>query len=266
MKNNKIKTAALAGTLAIAVMFSGCSLSLKNEKRFQLPDNAESFEMNDIDNSSLNTIEVNGRTYMPYGSLKGKLKYVAIQDCLGYLDNDKNLRVYTLNDDPYDNYLMVVNVDRMKETPDMWRDISTLGEDVFTPKIVDPAGYDEWDDSGIHYEMEEVQFEVKIDAENVKVVTMNYYSGDHLVGTSGGGRADDKVFTKGDSLSFEISEVTAKELAPDGGSFEIRCEFTLQAENNDTYTIEGGFEGSVKLGDTYYLSFTGNQDDGYKFI
>ena len=143
MKNiNKIKAAALAGTLVFAAMFSGCSHSLKNEERFQLPDNPESFEMTDIDSSSLNTIEVYGRTYMPYGSLKGKLKYIAIQDCLGYLDNDKNLRVYTLNDDPYDNYLMVVNVDRMNETPDIWRDFSTYGEDIFTPKIVEPAGYE----------------------------------------------------------------------------------------------------------------------------
>ena len=64
MKNNKIKTAALAGTMALAVMFSGYNLSLKNEERFQLPDNPVSFEMNDIDSSSLNTIEVNDRTYI----------------------------------------------------------------------------------------------------------------------------------------------------------------------------------------------------------
>ena len=265
MKNiNKIKAAALAGTLVFAAMFSGCSHSLKNEERFQLPDNPESFEMTDIDSSSLNTIEVYGRTYMPYGSLKGKLKYIAIQDCLGYLDNDKNLRVYTLNDDPYDNYLMVVNVDRMNETPDIWRDFSTYGEDIFTPKIVEPAGYEEWGNSDIHYEMECVQFDIKIDAENVKEITMNYYSGDNFIGSSGGSRADNKVIDKGDVFSFEIPEMTAKKLAPEGGPFEIRCEFTLQAENNDTYTVEGGFEGSVKLGQNYYFNLTGNQEDGYK--
>ncbi len=265
MKNNKIKTAALAGTMALAVMFSGCNLSLKNEERFQLPDNPVSFEMNDIDSSSLNTIEVNDRTYMPYGSLKGELKYVAIQDCLGYLDGDKNLRVYTLNDDPYDNYLMVVNVDRMNETPDIWRDFSTYSEDIFTPKIVEPAGYEEWGSSDLHYEMEAVQFVVTVDADDVKVITMNYYSGDHIIGTSGSGRADEKVITKGDKMYYEIPEISADKLAPDGGSFEIRCEFTLQAENNDTYTVEGSFERSVKLGDTFYLTLTGNQDDGYKF-
>ena len=164
MKSIKIKAAALASTLVFTAMFSGCSLSLKNEKRFQLPADPESFEVIDVDSSSLNRIEADGRSYMPYGSLKGELKRINITACLGYLGNDRNLRVYTLHDDPYDNYLLVVNVDKMNETPDIWRDTSTYGEDIYTPPIVEPAGYEEWGSSGVHYDMEEVQFEVNLGA------------------------------------------------------------------------------------------------------
>ena len=136
MKNTPIKkirllTASLL--LGVSLLFSGCSaFQFLGERAPDLPDNAQSFKKVDTDSSGI-VMEVNGRKYAPFGTLNGKLGNSSLGECLGYVDNDKNDRVYTLCEEPYGNYLVTKNVNGIMEQPMFWRDrfqkMMFIGED-----------------------------------------------------------------------------------------------------------------------------------------
>lgn len=126
-----------------------------------LKDNAIAFNMGEYtdesdDNAKYGTIEYNGRTYMPYGTLNGSLKSKNIRECIGYIiqnensspavdGNDKETRVYTLAEDCDKNYLMVYYVGTvLMNQPDFWRAVDTKGNNIDTPKYIEPLGYNYW--------------------------------------------------------------------------------------------------------------------------
>ena len=79
----KMKVLAAAMALCVTSLFTGCSaLPMFGEKAPELPANAQSFEKHDSD-SNMMMIEVNGRTYAPFGTLNGKLTNGSLRDCLG---------------------------------------------------------------------------------------------------------------------------------------------------------------------------------------
>lgn len=94
-------------------------------------------------------IEYNGRTYLPYGTVKSSLKDSELGACIGYIIQDgvpdENLRVYLLADDPDANWLIEKNVKGFMDQPTFLRAADTAGKDIEIPDFVEGLGYDYWE-------------------------------------------------------------------------------------------------------------------------
>jgi len=102
------------------------------------------------DDASYATIEFEGRTYMPYGTVKKSVRGSDVDRCIGFFVqdgvDDTDRRVYTLAADPDHNFLM----DRysgktIMEQPSFWRAVDTRGKDIPVPEYIDSLGYAFWE-------------------------------------------------------------------------------------------------------------------------
>lgn len=124
-----------------------------------LKDNAIAFNMGEYtgeNDDKYSTIKYNGRTYMPYGTLKGIIRNKNVSECIGYIiqnensssvvdENDKDTRVYTLVEDSNENYLMIYYIGTtLMNQPDFWRAIDTKDKKVDTPNYIDSLYYNYW--------------------------------------------------------------------------------------------------------------------------
>lgn len=268
----KINVLAVALTLCASSLFTGCSaLQLFGERAPGLPANARSFEKYEND-SSLVKINVNGRTYAPFGTLNGKLKNSSLQDCLGYLDNDKNNRIYTLNDEPYGNYLVTKNVNGIMEQPMFWRDQATYGEDIFTPEYIVSKDDVYWGRSGCYYEMKEFRIKINIDADDVREVSMDFKINGKDGGGSGVRQAAGGIrnpngnlpLAKGEEITLSISEISLYGKYDKDKPFDAECWFYVENTKGGQQETDYVYKGTVKLGDEERLTLTGNGKDGYK--
>lgn len=145
----KRKAGILVAVILVLVLV-GCG----QIKYPELPNDAIAFKMGEYidkndDDAAYATIEYEGRTYMPYGTLGKTLHEKNIDACVGYLvqdgEKDTDLRVYTLVDDIEHNYLMdyYVAVDLMNQ-PGFWRAVDTKGKEINTPEFIDSLEYSYW--------------------------------------------------------------------------------------------------------------------------
>ena len=120
----------------------------------ELPADPIEFDMGEFTNEDdpedgYRTIEYNGRTYLPYGTLGKTIRKNDIGTCLGYLVQDgeklEEVRVYTLTGDTEQNYLMDYSITGFMEQPSFWRAMDTKGKDVSTPDYIDSLGYEYWE-------------------------------------------------------------------------------------------------------------------------
>lgn len=135
--------------LAIVLLLTGCL----SDVDYSLPDNPiafETYEFTNPDNQDdgYMAFEYNGRVYIPYGTLTGRIDGDDVAQCLGYKvqddEADKNARIYTLSADSENNYLMDYYVNSIMEQPDFWRAIDTVGENISTPKFIESLEYEYW--------------------------------------------------------------------------------------------------------------------------
>ena len=269
----KIKVLTTALVLCAATLFTGCSMLMNFQGRKpDLPANAESFKKYTNDSSCLTEIKVDGRTYAPFGTLNGKLQNSSFRDCLGYIENDKNDRVYSLAEDPFDNYLVTFNVNGVMEQPVFWRDFSTYGEDIFTPEYIVSKDDVEWGRSGCYSEMKEFRININISADDVKELSMNYKVNGRDCGSCGvknaaGGlkNPDGKLpLTNGETLSLSISELSLYGKFDKNKPFDCECRFNVESVDGKMHEIEYIYTGTVRLGDEDKVTLTGNAKDGYK--
>ena len=103
---------------------------------------------NNNDEASFSSIEYNGRTYILYGTVKGRLKKSDIESCLGYIvqDGEKldDIRIYSLSAGSNNNYLVEYAADGEMKQPHFLRAVDTVGEDIETPAYIDDMGYEFW--------------------------------------------------------------------------------------------------------------------------
>lgn len=269
----KINVLATAFVLCATTLFTGCSILMNFQGRKpDLPADAESFKKHNADSCNLMLIDVNGRTYAPFGTLKGKIDNSSFQTCLGYLDNDKNDRVYTLAEEPFGNYLVTFNVNGVMEQPMFWRDFSTYGEDIFTPEYIVSKDDVEWGRSGCYSEMKEFRIFININADDVKELSMHYKVNGRDCGTCGvknavGGlkNRDGKLpLTNGENLPLAISELSLYEKFDKDKPFDAECSFSVESVDGKMHELEYVYKGTVRLGDEDKLTLTGNAKDGYK--
>ena len=268
----KIKVLATAMAFCAATLFTGCAaLQMFGERAPELPANAQSFRKTDTDSSGI-MIEVNGRKYMPFGTLNGKLSNSSLQECLGYLDNDKNDRVYTLNDEPYGNYLVTKNVNGIMEQPMFWRDFATYGKDIFTPEYIVSRDDVNWGRSGCYHEMKEFRILIDVEVDDVKELSMEYKGNGRDLGACGvknavGGfkNPDGKLALKrGEKVSLSITELSLYGKLDKEKPFDAECVFFVESVDGNNTQLDYVYKGNVKLGDSDKLTLTGNAKDGYK--
>lgn len=99
MKSLKVLVMTVFGALIIA----GCVMR-DYPPVYDLPEDAKSYELIYNEDTGATLIELNDRTYSLFGKLKGAESDDYIMECLGFVGNDENVRIYSLTDDACTRY------------------------------------------------------------------------------------------------------------------------------------------------------------------
>ena len=244
MKKQKIAALIMCGTL----LMSGCSLINGNNEVLDLPPNPQSFEQVYNEEDGDTTIEVYGRTYSYFGQVKGKMSNDSIRECLGYVGADKNLRIYSLCDDPYDNYIMVKYIGGIMDQPSFLRAVDTRQQDVYTPSYIESSGYECWGSSGMHYEMPEACIEFICNAENVMLIDYEVMVNGEYAGCGQTGYITYKAIRKGELFEFSMNEATYGQKADKDKPFDVAVTFTVTDTDNNVYEVDGVYEREMMFG------------------
>lgn len=139
----------LAAVLYI-VLLTGCTYADYPD----LPDSAIAFETGTFidksdDEAAYATIEYEGRTYMPYGTIAESVKGRDVERCIGYIVRDGKAnterRIYTLAADSEYNFLMERSSGTaFMDQPLFWRAVDTRGKDISIPIYIFDLGYNYW--------------------------------------------------------------------------------------------------------------------------
>lgn len=141
----------------IVLSLTGCGIKYPDLERDAIGFQMSNFiDESDPNESGYLTFEYNGRTYMPYGSLKGTIKEEDIDKCIGYIiqdensssvvdKNDKNTRIYTLSSDKDNNFLMEYYIGTtLMNQPSFYRAIDTKNKNITIPKFINDLDYYYW--------------------------------------------------------------------------------------------------------------------------
>ena len=260
----KIKILAATAALSVSFLFSGCSGIMEYfAKAPEMQPNAQSFKMYDSDQMNSMLIDVNGRTYAPYGVVKMSMSKSSLKECIGYVNDNKDSRLYTLNEDPFDNYLIQKSVRGFMDPDTIWRDISTIEDEVLTPEYIDPLNYEEWAKSGCYSEMKEFNVDILLDADDVYELSMDYKVNGEDCGTSGVRNANKTELKKGDIYDMSIAEISIYGKFDKDGPLDVECHFHVETMSGEMHDLEYVFKDTVELGDKISLTLTGNAKDGY---
>ena len=103
-----------------------------------------------------NYIEYNGREYFPYGTIGGMFNTPKMDKCIGYIVQDENAtsmvdlnnkdtRIYTLEDDKDNNFLMEYYIASSEmNQPSFYRAYDTKDKDIYIPKYINSLDYSIW--------------------------------------------------------------------------------------------------------------------------
>ena len=259
MKYVKLAAFILCG----AFMFSGCSLINGNKEALELPPNPQSFEQVYEDNGET-LITVNGRTYSYFGVLKSKMSNDSIRECLGYVDDDKNMRIFSLYDDPYDNYIMVKHIGGIMDQPSFLRAVDTKQQDVFTPSYIESSGYEYWISSGLHYEMPTARIGFICNCENVKFIDYAIRINGEDAGLGETGYVSHGEVTKGALFEVDITELEYGQRAYNDEPFEVEVVFSVVDTDDNSYEVKGSYKRDMMFGAyANNLEIRYDENDGY---
>ena len=150
---------ALMIVVLLTLTLSGCQMRYPD-----MQDDAVAFrggeyiDTND-DEAGYLTIDYQGRTYLPYGTLAGSLQSSDLDRCVGYIIQDehsssnpdpadKTVRIYTLTQDPECDFLMEHYIGTtLMNPPSFFRAIDTRGKNIDTPPYIESLGYSFWYES-----------------------------------------------------------------------------------------------------------------------
>lgn len=241
----EVKTIILITVFAL--LLSGCSF-FKKSPVYDLPAGAPSYEKKYDEDTGSTMIVVDGRYYEFFGTLRNKISDDSIRECIGYAGDDKNERLYTLMEDPFDNYIMVKYANGIMEQPGFYRASDTRNKDILTPSYIESLGYECWGSSGLHYEERSAVIGIVCEADNIIEID---YSIDINGRNSniGGVRYDDMgVLKHGDLLTFEILERSVTKYANPDKPFTVRVTLSVIKKDGQTVDVDGEFTHDMMLG------------------
>lgn len=243
---NRCKVGILV--LCGAVLLSGCSMLDQDKGVLVLPPDPQSYEQVYDEDTGETTIDIDGRTYSYFGSLKGSFSNDSIRECLGYVDDDKNMRIYSLYDDPYDNYIMVKYINGVMEQPSFLRAVDTKHKDIFTPSYIESACYESWGSSGLHYEMTAATVTLVCNCEGVKFIDYDVLINGEDKYTGETGYASHGTIDKGEIFTVEISEWAAGEDTDRDHPFTAAITFTVIDSDGNAHEVAGVYEREMMFG------------------
>ena len=241
-----IKTTTLL--LMTALLLSGCSMGINHNDAFDLPSNPQSFKQVYFEDDGETSIEINGRTYSYFGRLEGKISDDSVRECLGYIDNDKDTRIYSLTDDPLDNFLMVKHVGGIMDQPEFLRAKDTIHENILAPYYIKTASYESWGSSGIHYEMASATIGLVCNAEGVYEISYEFLINGESAGIGGVRYASGKTIRKGELFEIDITEIQIEGKADKDKPFTISMIFDVTGTDGKTHKVEGTYIRDMMLG------------------
>ncbi len=241
-----IKTTA--ALLVTALLLSGCSMNFIHNKALDLPSNAQSYKQVYYEDDGETTIEIGGRTYSYFGRLNGKMPDESVCECLGYVDNDKNTRIYLLTDDPLDNFIMVRHVGGIMDQPEFLRAKDTMHTNILAPSYIESASYESWGSSGIHYEMSSATIGIICNAENVREIEYEFLINGESAGIGGVRYADKKEIRKGELFEIDIDEIRINGKADSDKPFTISVNFDVIGTDGQIKNVEGTYVRDMMLG------------------
>lgn len=143
--HNRAKVIVIA--LSLILFFMGCGRPNYPE----LSDNYQVFTEAEFTDGEMEyiSIEYEGRTYIPYGTVKSVIYEKDIDECIGCRERDgepyEDERYYTLVADKEHNYIMDYYVGTtLMNTPLFLRAIDTKGVETDTPAFIESLGYEYW--------------------------------------------------------------------------------------------------------------------------
>ena len=142
--------------IIMLLTITGCTMKYPDLDKDAIGFKTDSYIDELDDEAGYLTFEYEGRTYLPYSSLKGTIKEKDIDKCIGYLIQDENTsstldlnntdtRVYTLRADPSHNFLMVYFIGTtLMNQPEFFRAIDTQGKNINVPKFINDTDHNYW--------------------------------------------------------------------------------------------------------------------------
>ena len=244
MKVRIITALIISGTL----LMSGCSLFQNSKKSLDLPANAISFESEYYEDSGETVFRLDGRTYSYFGRLNDKMPGSSVNECLGYVDSDKDTRIYTLYEDPLQNYLMIRHVNGIMDQPEFLRATDTRNKDIYTPSYIKSGSYESWGSSGIHYDLAVVNLDVICNAENITGICYDLAVNGKTERTGGVENADKSEFKKGEILYFEFTEQMTGNEVSTGKPFELTLTFSVIDTDGKEHKLDSVYTRETMLG------------------
>ena len=234
--------------LGTALLLSGCGLPDMNNKDLALPADASSYELYYDDDAGEMTVEYNGRLYTYFGDLEGDMSSVSISECIGYINNEENRRFFAIADDPYENYVMIVNVNSIRGDRMFLRAQDTEGKDIYTPPYISSLGYSYWVCSGVHHEMSEAEIQFVVNAENIKFIEYAFevngmYAGDGMTGYK-----YERALEQGELWNIGISELHLNGKADTGKPFTASVTFKVIDTDDVEHEVKGEYVREMMLG------------------
>lgn len=245
MKRNKILILSLCG----AVLLSGCSLfNSKDSGNLELPPNAEPVESSYDPDQDETLFSYNGRTYSYFGRLNDKMSNSSVRECIGYVDDDKDTRIYTLYEDISDNYLMVRHVGGIMDQPEFLRATDTRKKDIYTPSYIKSGSFETWGSSGIHYELPEVTVGLICNADNITSISYEVGVNGESAFIGGVENADKSTIRKGELFSLGFNELMFSNKAVVGEPFSISLTFNVTDSESRVHKVNGTYTRDMMLG------------------
>ena len=150
MNLKRIKKSMITAVLLLVLLLcGGCG----KPANYDLPAQPQEFKVVNFTNPELNTdayasIEYNGRSYIPFGTLTRKLKGADVGECLGYITQmdlkDEATRILLLQSDSGSNFLIAVNTKSESLETTVMRAIDTKKKDIPIPDFIKDEEYEFW--------------------------------------------------------------------------------------------------------------------------
>ena len=244
MKNIKITVLLLCGM----VLLPGCSLPDGNRGLAELPPAASAYTQRFDSDSGEALIDYNGRTYSFFGTIRNKMSNSSARECIGYLENDENTHLYTLSEDPLDNYIMMKNTTGFMEQATFYRATDTKQKDIFTPEYIESLGYECWGSSGIHYEEAEACIGIICEAPDIREILYTAESDGKFIAEGGTRYSNCKELKRGDLFMIEIIEERLKDKVDTSGPFNVTMQFKVITVDGEEKEVNGVFTHDMMLG------------------